>query len=424
MKKKVNQKIEIMVIGLGYVGLPLALELSKYFQVKGFDISKKRISELNNGIDATNEINKTSKFTSGNIKFTFNYLDCKNCNFFIITVPTPVNRKNEPDLKNLYEASSLVAKIIKKRDIIVIESTVFPGVTEEIIAPIIEKKSGLKSRADFNMGYSPERINPGDSKYKITNIKKVVSADNKITLRKLSHIYKKIIKAGIHEVSSIKVAETSKAIENAQRDINIAFINEVAMISKAMNINSHEVLRAANTKWNFLNFKPGLVGGHCIGVDPFYLAKAAKLAGHNPEVILAGRKINDSMPKFIFNNAIKKIKKKSRILILGLTFKENVNDIRNSKSAILEKLFKNRGYNVEVYDPLADKKLALSEYDIKLKIPQKKYHCIIVTVAHKQFLKMSAKKIIDLFENPSLLIDIKNIWNKNKLPAYISKWSL
>ena len=424
MKKQVNQKIEIMVIGLGYVGLPLALELSKYFQVMGFDISRKRISELNNGIDVTNEIKKKIKFTSGNIKFTSNYLDCKKCNIFIITVPTPVTQKNEPDLKNLYEASSLVAKIIKKRDIVVIESTVFPGVTEEIIAPIIEKKSGLKSGEDFNMGYSPERINPGDSKYKVVNIKKVVSADNKKTLRKISHIYNKIIKAGIHSVSSIKVAETSKAIENAQRDINIAFINEVAMISKAMNVNSHEVLRAANTKWNFLNFKPGLVGGHCIGVDPFYLAKAAKLAGHNPEVILAGRKINDSMPKFIFNNAIKHIKKKSRILILGLTFKENVSDIRNSKSATLEKLFKNGGYNVEVYDPLADKKLAFSEYNIKLKIPKKKYHCIIVTVAHKEFLKMSAKKIIDLFENPSLLIDIKNIWNKNKLPPYISQWSL
>ncbi len=424
MKKQVNQKIEIMVIGLGYVGLPLALELSKYFQVMGFDISRKRISELNNGIDVTNEIKKKIKFTSGNIKFTSNYLDCKKFNIFIITVPTPVTQKNEPDLKNLYEASSLVAKIIKKKDIVVIESTVFPGVTEEIIAPIIEKKSGLKSGEDFNMGYSPERINPGDSKYKVVNIKKVVSADNKKTLRKISHIYNKIIKAGIHSVSSIKVAETSKAIENAQRDINIAFINEVAMISKAMNVNSHEVLRAANTKWNFLNFKPGLVGGHCIGVDPFYLAKAAKLAGHNPEVILAGRKINDSMPKFIFNNAIKHIKKKSRILILGLTFKENVSDIRNSKSATLEKLFKNGGYNVEVYDPLADKKLAFSEYNIKLKIPKKKYHCIIVTVAHKEFLKMSAKKIIDLFENPSLLIDIKNIWNKNKLPPYISQWSL
>ena len=274
------------------------------------------------------------------------------------------------------------------------------------------------------MGYSPERINPGDSKYKISNIRKVVAADNKTTLNKISYIYKKIVKAGIHKVSSIKVAETSKAIENAQRDINIAFVNEVAMISKAMKINSYEVLRAANTKWNFLNFKPGLVGGHCIGVDPFYLAKAAKLAGHNPEVILAGRKINDSMPKFIFNNAIKQIKKTSRILILGLTFKENVKDIRNSKSAILEKMFKNRGYNVEVYDPLADKKLAFSEYGIKLKIPQKKYHCIIAAVAHKEFLKMSKKKIINLFENPSLLIDIKNIWDKNKLPAYISKWSL
>ena len=297
--------------------------------------------------------------------------------------------------------------------------------TEEIIMPLIEKKSGLKSGRDFNMGYSPERINPGDTKHNITNIKKVVSANNKKTLNKLVKIYAKIIKAGVHKVSSIKVAETSKAIENAQRDINIAFVNEVAMISRAMNINSNEVLKAANTKWNFLDFKPGLVGGHCIGVDPFYLAKAAKLAGHNPEVILAGRKINDQMPDFIYRNVIKKISIKSKILILGLTFKENVKDIRNSKSAQLETFFTNKGYYVDVYDPLADKKQALIEYGIKLKTTlNKKYHCVIVTVAHTEFKKFTLVKITRLFSRPCFLVDIKNIWDKYKLPSYISKWSL
>ncbi len=424
MKKKAIQKIEIMVLGLGYVGLPLALELSKYFKVTGFDTNKQRIKDLNKSIDTTKEITKKNDFRNSNIKFTNKYLECQKSNIYIITVPTPVNNKNEPDLENLKEASKLVAKIINKGDVIVIESTVYPGVTEEIIAPIIENKSGLIRKQDFNMAYSPERINPGDTKYKISNIKKVVAADDKKTLNKISAIYKKIIKAGVYKASSIKVAETSKAIENAQRDINIAFVNEVVMICKALNISSNKVLEAANTKWNFLKFKPGLVGGHCIGVDPFYLAKAAKLAGHNPEIILAGRKINDHMPEFIFKNAVKKIEKKSKVLILGLTFKENVKDIRNSKSAVLENLFHKKGYSVDVYDPLADKKQALKEYKIKLVVPNKKYTCVIITVGHKEFLKMSSKKIISLFAKPSLLIDIKNIWNEKKFPDYVSKWSL
>ena len=424
MKKQAIKKIDIMVLGLGYVGLPLALELSKYFKVTGFDTNTQRVKELNKSIDSTKEITKKSYFKNSNIKFTNKYLECKSSNVFIITVPTPVNNKNEPDLENLEKASKVVSKIIKKGDIVIIESTVYPGVTEDIIGPLIENKSGLIRKKDFNIAYSPERINPGDTKYKISNIKKVVAADNKKTLNIVSDIYKKIIKAGVYKASSIKVAETSKAIENAQRDINIAFVNEVVMICKALNINSNRVLEAANTKWNFLNFKPGLVGGHCIGVDPFYLAKAAKQAGHNPEIILAGRKINDYMPDFIFKNAIKKIKKKSNVLILGLTFKENVKDIRNSKSAILEKLFRKSGYRVDVCDPLAEKKQAMKEYKINLIDPKKKYSCIIVSVGHKEFIKMSSKKIISLFDNPSILIDIKNIWGKKKLPEYVFKWSL
>ncbi len=424
MKKKLDKNIDITVIGLGYVGLPLALELSKYYKVRGFDTNKKRIKELNTGIDTTNEVAKKKNFLNKNISFTSNYLSCEKSNIFIVTVPTPVNKNNEPDLKHLKQAAALIAKIIKKGDIVVIESTVYPGVTEEVIAPYIERKSSLKKGIDFNMGYSPERINPGDTKHKIANIKKVIAADNKKTLNKISKIYKKIIKAGVHKAPNIKVAETSKAIENAQRDINIAFVNEVVMISKALNIDSNEVLKAANTKWNFLNFKPGLVGGHCIGVDPFYLAKAAKLAGHNPEVILAGRKINDSMPHFLFKNIIKQIKIKSRILILGLTFKENVNDIRNSKSAILAKLFLSKGYKLDVCDPLADKKEALKEYGIRLVSPKSKYDCVIVTVAHNDFLKMSKLNFISLFSKPSLLIDIKNIWLRKNLPSYVLRWSL
>ena len=424
MKKQAIKKIDIMVLGLGYVGLPLALELSKYFKVTGFDTNTQRVKELNKSIDSTKEITKKSYFKNSNIKFTNEYLECKSSNVFIITVPTPVNNKNEPDLENLEKASKVVSKIIKKGDIVIIESTVYPGVTEDIIGPLIENKSGLIRKKDFNIAYSPERINPGDTKYKISNIKKVVAADNKKTLNIVSDIYKKIIKAGVYKASSIKVAETSKAIENAQRDINIAFVNEVVMICKALKINSNKVLEAANTKWNFLNFKPGLVGGHCIGVDPFYLAKAAKLAGHNPEIILSGRKINDYMPEFIFKIANKKIKKKSNVLILGLTFKENVKDIRNSKSAVLEKLFRKSGYIVDVFDPLAEKKQAMKEYKINLIAPKKKYSCIIVTVGHKEFIKMSSKKIISFFAAPSLLIDIKNIWGTKKFPEYVSKWSL
>ena len=424
MKKQSIKKIDIMIIGLGYVGLPLALELSKYFKVTGFDTNTQRVKELNKSIDTTKEITKKSYFKNSNIKFTNKYLECKSSNIFIITVPTPVNKKNEPDLESLKNASKVVSKIIKKGDIVIIESTVYPGVTEDIIGPLIENKSGLIRKKDFNLAYSPERINPGDTKYKISNIKKVVAADDKKTLNIVSDIYKKIIKAGVYKASSIKVAETSKAIENAQRDINIAFVNEVVMICKALNINSNKVLEAANTKWNFLSFKPGLVGGHCIGVDPFYLAKAAKQAGHNPEIILAGRKINDFMPDFIFKNAIKKIKKKSNVLILGLTFKENVKDIRNSKSAVLEKLFRKSGYRVDVCDPLAEKKQAMKEYKINLIDPKKKYSCIIVSVGHKEFIKMSSKKIISFFDNPCILIDIKNIWGTKKLPEYVFKWSL
>ena len=420
--KKIKTKITIL--GLGYVGLPLALEFSKYFSVVGFDINKGRVKELRRGRDNTNEIINLSSYKNDNLSFTYNTKELVNSKYYIITVPTPVNKKNEPDLKLIKAAAKTVGSVISKNAVVILESTVYPGVTENIIGKIIEKISGLRYLKDFNLAYSPERINPGDNKYKITNIKKVVAADNENVLNKIANLYGMIVKAGVYKASSIKVAEMSKAIENAQRDINIAFINEVAMISKEIGVNSSEVLKAARTKWNFLDFKPGLVGGRCIGVDPYYLAKAALSVGYDPEIILAGRKINDQMPSYICKIIKKYIENNSKILMLGLTFKENVKDIRNSKSATLAYLFADNGYAVEVYDPVADKKQAFLEYGIRLKAPRKKYNCIIVSVAHREFLKMSEKKIVELFKNPSLLINIKNIWNEIKLPNYISKWSL
>ena len=282
----------IAIIGLGYVGLPLATEFAKKYKVVGYDVDKSRIEELKKGKDRTKEISQKTLLTNNNLFFTSNYNNMKNCDFLILTVPTPITKNKKPDLSIIKKAAMTVAKVMKKGVTVVLESTVYPGVTEDYLVPILEKQSRFKHKKDFFVAYSPERINPGETKYKLTNIKKVVGADSKFTLAKVSKIYKEIIKAGIHKVSSIKVAEASKAIENAQRDINIAFVNEVMMLSKALNINSHEVLKAAKTKWNFLDFKPGLVGGHCIGVDPYYLAEAGKKADFNTKIILAGRKLN------------------------------------------------------------------------------------------------------------------------------------
>ena len=347
-----------------------------------------------------------------------------NSDFFIITVPTPITKKNEPDLSIIKKAAITVAKVIKKKAIIVLESTVYPGVTENFLVPIIKKNSGLEYKKDFFVAYSPERINPGETKYKLTNIKKVVGADNNATLKKVVNIYKSIIKAGIHQVSSIKVAEASKAIENAQRDINIAFVNEVMMLSKALKINSNEVLEAAATKWNFLNFKPGLVGGHCIGVDPYYLAEAGRKVNYKTEIILAGRKVNDSITNYLFNYINKKLKKKSRILLLGLSFKENVGDIRNSKSAELANKIKKANFILDCYDPNINRKELKKEYGIFLKKPSGKYDCIIVAVAHSQFVKMKTEEIISILKTECLIIDIKGIWKKKIFSNETQYWCL
>ena len=420
--KKVETKITI--IGLGYVGLPLALEFCKYFSVVGFDINETRVKELKRGKDTTNEVTNSSFYKNKSLSFTSNTKDLNDSEYYIITVPTPVNKNNDPDLKLLKAAAKTVGSVISKRAIVILESTVYPGVTEDILGKVIEKTSGLKYLEDFNLAYSPERINPGDNKHIITNIKKVVAADTKKVLNKVATLYNKIIKAGVHKASSIKVAEMSKAIENAQRDINIAFINEVAMISKEIGVDSNEVLKAARTKWNFLDFKPGLVGGHCIGVDPYYLAKAALSVGYEPEIILAGRKINDQMPYYICNSIKRHIDNNSKILMLGLTFKENVKDIRNSKSAILYKLLIKDKFKVDLFDPLASKKEAKSEFDIKIVDPKNKYDCVIITVAHEEFEIKNSEYFLKFFKKPSLLVDIKNVWTKKELPKHIKRWSL
>ena len=419
-----KNELKIAIIGLGYVGLPLTLEFAKYFYVIGFDINKRRVNQLKKKEDINNEVVNTKYLKNKNIVFTYNKKDLIDVNYYIITVPTPVDKNNNPDLSLLKEAAITVGSVISKNSIVVLESTVYPGVTQNFVGKIIEHESNLKYLKDFNLAYSPERINPGDTKHKLVNIKKVVAADCNKVLKKVTSLYSKIIKAGIHQASSIKVAEMSKAIENAQRDINIAFINEVAMISKELGINSSEVLKAAKTKWNFLDFKPGLVGGHCIGVDPYYLAKAATYVGYDPEIILAGRKINDQMPLYIFKKIKKHLNKKSKILMLGLTFKENVKDIRNSKSAELYKLFNKNKFLIDLHDPIAERKDAIKEFDIKIVKPVNKYDCIIITVAHQQFKRLSVDKIVKLFKKPGLLVDIKNTWSQKKLPEYIKKWSL
>jgi UDP-N-acetyl-D-glucosamine/UDP-N-acetyl-D-galactosamine dehydrogenase len=415
---------KIAIVGLGYVGLPLAIGFSKIYQVVGFDINKKRVKDLSNGSDSTNEIINQQELLNKNIVYSSDPRSMKGSNFFIITVPTPTTKSNKPDLSIIGKAANLIAPILEKGATVILESTVYPGVTETYLVPILSKVSKLKYKKDFFVAYSPERINPGESKYKLTNIKKVIGADNKKTLLNTSKLYKSIIKAGVHEVSSIKVAEASKAIENAQRDINIAFVNEVMMLSKALNIDSNEVLEAAGTKWNFINFKPGLVGGHCIGVDPYYLAEAGRKVNYKTEIILAGRKVNDSIPNYLYKNIKSKINKRSRILLLGLTFKEDVGDIRNSKSAELANKIMKGKFKIDCFDPKANKIDLLKEYNIKIKKPSGRYDCIIVAVSHKEFIKMRVEEIFSMINEGAYIIDIKGIWKKRLSNKHKNLWCL
>ena len=415
---------EIAIIGLGYVGLPLAISLSKKYKVFGFDINKTRIKELKRNFDVTNEVSKDQlkkSFKKG-FEVSFEKDRLRQSSIYIITVPTPVNCKNEPELKPLLNACKTVGENIKKGDIVIFESTVYPGLTQEVCGNELQKYSGLHLEKDFFLGYSPERINPGDKIHTVDKIAKVISSENKNVEKVLREIYSNVTNGLVFTAKNIKVAEASKVIENAQRDINIAFINEVAKICQKLNISVYDVLEASKTKWNFLPFYPGLVGGHCIGVDPFYLADVAKKNKVKPSVVLSGRKTNDGMSKFIFSQIDKKIKKNSKILILGSTFKENVPDLRNSKVFDLIRLFK-KNHDVFVCDPLAEnileKKIKVISYE---NLKKHKFDAIILAVAHKLFKEIKIKNLMGFLRQNGLIADLLGIWrNKKEIKNY---WSL
>lgn len=413
---------KIAIIGLGYVGLPLAVEFGKIYSTLGYDINLNRINELKNGYDRTLESTKQEIENSSKLIFSSNRDDLNQYNVFIVTVPTPIDQFKAPDLKPLLNASKMLGKVLKKGDIVIYESTVYPGCTEEDCVPILELESGLIFNKDFYCGYSPERINPGDKVNTLTKIKKVTSGSTPEIAEIVDQIYNSIILAGTHKAPSLKVAEASKAIENAQRDINISFVNELALIFDRMGIDTNDVIEAAGTKWNFLKYSPGLVGGHCIGVDPYYLAHKAESLGYNPQVILSGRRVNDMMGMFVANKVVKLLIKKdnkvnsSNALILGVTFKENCPDIRNSKVIDIYNELLQYGINVEVYDPHADKNEVKEEYNIKLieKIGTN-YDAIILAVSHKEFLNINFKSVIK-GEN-SVIFDTKSFLNRDLVDA-------
>ncbi len=417
------KKIKIGILGMGYVGLPLAIAFCKKYKVIGFDIDNKRINELNNFKDSTKEISYKSIFeVKKKIIFTNDSNELYKCNYFIITVPTPINKNKKPDLKPLFVASEIVGKNLKKNDTVIYESTVYPGVTEDECSKVLEKFSNLKFNKDFFIGYSPERINPGDKKHTLTEIIKITSGSNEKTTNLVDQLYKSIIKAGTYKVSSIKVAEAAKVIENTQRDLNIALINELSIIFNKLKIDTEDVLKAARTKWNFLPFKPGLVGGHCIGVDPYYLTYKAEKLKYKPEVILAGRKINDSMSNYIAKNLIKSLRtknintKKPKLLLMGLTFKENCSDLRNSKVFDIISYLNKKNFIIDCFDPWVQNVTSLKNNKIKsISSPKRSYYdCILIAVAHKQFKKMGINKIRKFGKKQSIIYDLKHIFKKNK----------
>ena len=411
----------IAIIGLGYVGLPLLIEFSKKYSALGFDINKKRVEELNKGLDRTNEIPNSlieDRLKSGLI-ITNNFELLSSYNIYIITVPTPIDKLKEPNLDYLEKASVTVARYLRKDDVVIYESTVYPGCTEEFCVPVLEQNSKLEYNKDFYCGYSPERINPGDKINTLTKIKKVTSGSNKETAILVDNLYKSIIDAGTHLTSSIKVAEACKAIENAQRDLNISFMNEIALIFDLLGVDTNDVIDAASTKWNFLNFRPGIVGGHCISVDPYYLVHKAKTLGYDPEVILSGRRINDKMGQFIAEKVIKLMKqnnisiKNSNVLILGITFKENMSDIRNSKVVDIYNFLRLKGLKVDVYDPHADKEEVKLEFNIKMIENLNQYDSIVVAVAHDVFKGLNFKLLKKT--DKSVIYDIKGILKKSEI---------
>ncbi len=409
----INKKIAL--IGLGYVGLPLAVEFGKKRSVIGFDINQPRINDLKNGVDSTLETTSEELKDAIHLSYTTNLEDIKDCTIFIVTVPTPIDKHKRPDLTPLEKSSEAVGSILKKGDIVIYESTVYPGATEEVCVPILEEQSGLIFNRDFYCGYSPERINPGDKEHRVTTIKKVTAGSTPEIATEVDELYQEIIIAGTHKASSIKVAEAAKVIENTQRDVNIALINELALIFNKLGIDTESVLEAAGTKWNFLPFRPGLVGGHCIGVDPYYLTHKALEVGYNPEMILAGRRLNDSMGLYVADQ-VSKLMTKNRIhvvdanvLIMGLTFKENCPDLRNTRVVDLVKEFEGFNCNVDVYDPWVDKDETVHEYGIKpIDQPIKgRYDAILLAVAHNEFKELSLEQIKAFGRDNHVLYDIK-----------------
>tara|TARA_Y100001935_G_C17311532_1_gene516845 strand:- start:13371 stop:14642 length:1272 start_codon:yes stop_codon:yes gene_type:complete len=412
---------KVAVVGLGYVGLPLAVEFGKYLDTVGYDIDTDRVNELKGFQDRTLEVLSEEIQNSKNLSFSSDQTDIKECNIYIVTVPTPIDKHKRPDLSSLEKASLMIAGVLKKDDIVIYESTVYPGATEEVCVPILEEKSGLIFNKEFFCGYSPERINPGDKRHRLENITKITSGSCEETANKVDSLYKKIITAGTYKVSSIKIAEAAKVIENTQRDVNIALINELAQIFNKLDIDTYEVLQAAETKWNFLPFKPGIVGGHCIGVDPYYLTHKSSEVGHHPEIILAGRRLNDDMPNYIVDRFITLMISRghkvadSNILIMGLSFKENCPDIRNTKVIDIIHGLSEFKCNLHVYDPWVDSKDALKVYGISLieEIEKNKYNGILISVAHQEFKELGVEEIRSYGTDDSVLFDLKNLFNSN-----------
>jgi UDP-N-acetyl-D-galactosamine dehydrogenase len=417
---------KIAVIGLGYVGLPLAVALARKFHVTGFDVDQTRIAELKQGHDRTGEVSAPA-LRGSTAHFTKNADDIKPAEIFIVTVPTPVDANNLPDLGAVLSACRSVGGAMKRGAIVVFESTVYPGVTEEVCGPALEKASGLVCGKDFFLGYSPERINPGDREHTVERITKVVAGQTPEVGQKLAQLYGAITTGGAFLARDIKTAEAAKVIENAQRDINIAFINEVTMIFSKLGISIHDVLETSGTKWNFLKFQPGLVGGHCIGVDPFYLAHCALERGHNPDVILAGRKINDAMGGFVADRIAGLLAPKSRVLVLGLTFKENVPDLRNSKVIDVVQGLKRHGHEVDIHDPMADPAEAKHEYGVDL-MPSLEgksgYHALIGAVSHDVYANFGPDSFAELLTSDGLVADIKGMWRKSEIPEGLRRWQL
>lgn len=426
-EKILKKEAKVAIIGLGYVGLPIALAFAKKISVIGFDINEKRVEMMKNKIDPSEELD-SSEFDNSDIEFSANIEDLRKAQFFIVAVPTPIDEHNLPDLKPVLAASRTVGKVLKKGDYVVYESTVYPGCTEDDCVPVLEELSGLKMTKDFKIGYSPERINPGDKEHTITKILKVVSGCDAESLDNIAKVYEIIVEPGTHRAATIKVAEAAKIIENTQRDVNIGLINELSIIFNKMGINTYDVLEAAGTKWNFLRFQPGLVGGHCIGVDPYYLSYKAKEFGYHAQIINAGRYVNDSMGPYVAKQTVKKLISNrvnlndARILVMGTTFKENVSDIRNSKVADVIKELRTYGVNIDIVDPYADSKELNHEYGYGLTEISGKYDAVIVAVNHQDYLNLDENYFQSISTEKGILVDLKGIYRRKI--SKLQYWSL